>query len=113
MGLVPKAAPHLLQRYGYLAGRDEARAADVNEMYADDGVRAVLDVRGGWGCARILSYLDFKAIAAHSKLLIGFSDITALHHDFSAHVGFTTIHGPNADHPWGYLAWYDRKGHKS
>src|SRR3546814_6217584 len=51
MGLVPKAAPHLLQRYGYLAGRDEARAADVNAMYADDGVRAVFAVRGGWGCA--------------------------------------------------------------
>src|SRR3546814_1248668 len=96
MGLGPKAAPHLLQRYGYLAGRDEARAADVNAMYADDGVRAVFAVRGGWGCARILPYLDFKAIAAHPKLLRGFSDITALQLAFSAHAGFTTIHGPNA-----------------
>src|SRR3546814_16216811 len=74
-------------------------------MYADDGVRAVFAVRGGWGCARILPYLDFKAIAAHPKLLIGFSDITALHLAFSAHAGFTTIHGPNAASSWGELSW--------
>lgn len=105
MGLVPKAAPHLLQRYGYLAGRDEARAADVNAMYADDTVRAVFAVRGGWGCARILPHLDYKMIAANPKLLIGFSDITALHLAFAAHAGFTTIHGPNAASSWGDLSW--------
>src|SRR3546814_18563143 len=72
-------------------------------MYADDGVRAVFAVRGGWGCARILPHLDFKAVAAHPKLLIGLSDITALHLAFSAHAGFTTIHGPNAPSSWGAL----------
>ncbi len=105
MGLVPKAAPHLLQRYGYLAGRDEARAADVNAMYADDEVRAVFAVRGGWGCARILPLLDYARIRAHPKLLIGFSDITALHLAFAAHAGFTTIHGPNAASSWGEMSW--------
>lgn len=105
MGLVPKPAPHLLQRYGYLAGRDEARAADVNAMYADDDVRAVFAVRGGWGCARILPLLDYKRIAAHPKLLIGFSDITALHLAFAAHAGFATVHGPNAASSWGELSW--------
>src|SRR3546814_19632623 len=74
-------------------------------MYADDGGRAVCAVRGGCGCARILPYLDCKAIAAHPKLLIGFSDITALHLAFSAHAGFTTIHGPNAANPWGDWSW--------
>src|SRR3546814_12123503 len=49
MGLVPKAAPHLLQRSGYLAGRDEARAAAANALYADDGARAVFGVRGEIG----------------------------------------------------------------
>lgn len=105
MGLVPRAAPHLLDRYGYLAGRDEARAADVNAMYADEDVRAVFAVRGGWGCARILPYLDFDLIRAHPKLLVGFSDITALHLAFAAHAGFTTIHGPNAASSWGELSW--------
>ncbi|MFC7500211.1 LD-carboxypeptidase [Enterovirga sp. GCM10030262] len=105
MGLVPKAAPHLLQRYGYLAGKDEARAADVNVFYADEDVHAVFAVRGGWGCARILPHLDFDRIRANPKLLIGFSDITALHLAFAARAGFATIHGPNAASSWGELSW--------
>ncbi len=105
MGLVPKPAPHLAARYGYLAGEDKARAADVNAMYADDSVRAVFAVRGGWGCARILPYLDYKLIRANPKLLVGFSDITALHLAFAARAGFTTIHGPNAASSWGKLSW--------
>jgi muramoyltetrapeptide carboxypeptidase len=105
MGLVPKAAPHLRTRFGYLAGRDADRAADLNAMYADDDVRAVLAVRGGWGSARILPMLDFDLIRAHPKLLVGFSDITALHMAFAKRAGFTTIHGPNAGSAWGKLSW--------
>ncbi|MDI1295151.1 MAG: LD-carboxypeptidase, partial [bacterium] len=105
MGLKPKPARHLLERNGYLAGKDADRAADVNAMYADPDVRAVFAVRGGWGCARILPWLDFKTIRAHPKLLVGFSDITALHLAFAARAGFTTIHGPNAASSWGALSW--------
>jgi muramoyltetrapeptide carboxypeptidase len=105
MGLVPKPAPHLLARYGYLAGKDQERAADLNAMYADPSVKAVFAVRGGWGSARILPYLNFDVIRANPKLLIGFSDITALHMAFAARAGFTTIHGPNAASSWGKLSW--------
>lgn len=105
MGLIPKPAPHLLARHGYLAGRDEERAADMNAMYADDSVRAVFAVRGGWGSARILPHLNFDLIRANPKLLIGFSDITALHMAFAARAGFPTIHGPNAGSAWGELSW--------
>ena len=104
MDLVPKPAPHMLSRFGYLAGSDRDRAADVNAMYADDNVRAVFAVRGGWGSARILPYLDFDTIRANPKLLIGFSDITALHLAFAARAGFVTIHGPNAGSSWGELS---------
>lgn len=105
MGLVPKLAPHLAQRFGYLAGTDRERAADVNAMFADDSVRAIFAVRGGWGSARILPYLDWKTIRANPKLLVGFSDITALHMAIAARAGFTTIHGPNASSSWGALSW--------
>ena len=110
MGLVPRPAPHLVARYGYLAGKDEERAADVNAMFADDKVRAVFAVRGGWGCARILPHLDWDLIRAHPKLLIGFSDITALHMAIAARAGFTTIHGPNAASAWGELSWNSFRG---
>lgn len=105
MGLTPKPAPHLAGRYGYLAGTDADRAADVNAMFADPQVRAVFAVRGGWGCARILPRLDFAMIRRNPKLLVGFSDITALHLAFAAKAGFTTIHGPNAASSWGKLSW--------
>lgn len=105
MGLVPKPGAHLGRRYGYLAGEDEARAADINAMYADPQVKAVFAVRGGWGCARLLPHLDFATIRAHPKLLVGYSDITALHMAFAARAGFTTIHGPIAASPWGKQSW--------
>ena len=104
MGLNPKPAPHLMARYGYLAGKDEARAADVNAMFADRDVRAIFAVRGGWGCARILPHLDWDVIRANPNLLTGFSDITALHMAIAARAGFTTIHGPNAASAWGKLS---------
>lgn len=105
MGLKPKRAPHILDRYGYLAGADKDRAADVNAMFADKEVKAIFAVRGGWGSARLLPYLDWKVIRANPKLLTGFSDITALHMAIAAKGGFTTLHGPNAGSAWGKLSW--------
>jgi muramoyltetrapeptide carboxypeptidase len=105
MGLVPKPAPHVMKRYGYLAGTDQDRAADINAIHADKDVRAVFAVRGGWGSARVLPYLDWETIRANPKLLIGFSDITALHLAFAAKTGCPTIHGPGAASSWGALSW--------
>ena len=105
MGLKPRLGKHLAERRGYLAGTDADRAADVNAMFADPDVRAVFAVRGGWGCARILPLLDFAMIRANPKLLVGFSDITALHLAFAARAGFPTIHGPNAASSWPRFSW--------
>jgi muramoyltetrapeptide carboxypeptidase len=105
MGLVPRPAPHLLNRYGYLAGRDEERAGDLNAMFADREVNAIFCVRGGWGCARILPHLDWERIRANPKLLVGFSDITALHLALAARTDCPSIHGPTAASAWGRLSW--------
>ena len=105
MGLVPRAAPHLTARYGYLAGTDRERADDINRMYADPAVRALFSVQGGWGSARLLPFLDWQVIRANPKLLIGSSDITALHLAFAARAGFPTIHGPNSAYSWQDISW--------
>lgn len=105
MGLVPRSAPHLDHRHGYLAGTDRDRAADINRLHANPDVKALFAVRGGWGCARILPYLDFATIRANPKLLVGFSDITALHLAYAARAGFTTIHGPVASSSWNRFSW--------
>jgi muramoyltetrapeptide carboxypeptidase len=105
MGLVAKIGQHVLTRYGYLAGSDRERAGDLNAMYADPSVRAVFTVHGGWGCARMLPFIDWATIRANPKLLIGFSDVTALHLAFAAKAGFPTIHGPNAANSWQEMSW--------
>jgi muramoyltetrapeptide carboxypeptidase len=101
MGLKPKRGKNVLSRYGYLAGTDQQRAADVNAMFADPQVKAIFAVRGGWGSARILPYLDYNMIRANPKLLIGYSDITALHMALSARAGIVSLHGPSGGSAWG------------
>ncbi|PEQ11588.1 LD-carboxypeptidase [Novosphingobium sp. PC22D] len=105
MGLVPRTAAHVAGRSGYLAGDDATRARELTEMFEDDGVRAVMAVRGGWGCARVLPYLDFARIARHPKLYVGFSDNTAMHLAFAARTGVVSIHGPNASASWPEGVW--------
>lgn len=105
MGLVPKVGDHVGARHGYLAGTDQQRAGDLNEMFVDDEVQAVFAVRGGWGSPRLLPFLDWDAIRANPKLLIGFSDITALHLAFAARAGYPTIHAPNASSSWPEISW--------
>lgn len=107
MGLVPKVGKNVGQRYGYLAGRDEQRAADLNAMFADPDVRAIFAIRGGSGAARILPMLDWRAIRANPKLMIGFSDVTALHMAIAARAGTPTLHAPmlTISSHWGKLSW--------
>ncbi|WP_291982418.1 LD-carboxypeptidase [Luteitalea sp.] len=110
LGLKAKLGAHLLDRRGYLAGRDEDRAADVMAMFTDPEVDAVHALRGGWGCARLLPLLDFEAIARHPKILLGYSDITALLLPVFARGGFVTFHGMNGASEWNRfnVDWFRR-----
>jgi muramoyltetrapeptide carboxypeptidase len=103
LGLTVKAGKSMLARHGYLAGTDRERAADINEFYKDTSVRAVLPIRGGWGSSRVLPYLDFDAIARNPKIILGYSDITALLLSIHARTGQITFHGPNGLGRWD--AW--------
>jgi len=100
LGLEIRTGRHLMDRYGYLAGRDEDRAADVNAMFADESIRAVLPVRGGWGCNRILPLLDYDLVAANPKVLMGYSDITSLLLAVHSKTGLVTFHGPVGVSDW-------------
>jgi len=96
LGLRVKVADHVLDRYGYFAGADRDRANDVTAMFADDEVDAVVATTGGWGCARILPYLDYDVIRENPKVLSGYSDVTALLLAVYGQTGLVTMHGPNA-----------------
>ncbi|MCF7825764.1 MAG: LD-carboxypeptidase [Candidatus Marinimicrobia bacterium] len=110
LGLKMKAGTHLLDRYGYLAGTDDDRAADVNSMYADPSVNALISLRGGWGCNRILKLLDYKTIEKNPKIIMGYSDITSLLLALNAKTGLVTFHGPVGISTWNkYSTDYVRR----
>jgi muramoyltetrapeptide carboxypeptidase len=100
LGLKVKVGEHLRDKHGYLAGADKARAGDINKFFGDKDIAAVIPIRGGWGSARTLPYLDFDVIRRNPKVLVGYSDITALHNAIQAKTGLITFHGPNGSGRW-------------
>lgn len=100
LGFVPRAGRHVLARHGFLAGTDRQRADDLMAMFTDDTVDAILCVRGGWGCARLLPLLDYDVIRANPKPLVGYSDVTALLLAIYARAGLVTFHGPVGISTW-------------
>lgn len=83
----------LFARQGYLAGSDARRLQELQEALADDSVHGLIAARGGYGSTRLLDDLEPEQVARSGKLLIGFSDITALHALWArAQVG--SVHGP-------------------
>lgn len=100
LGFKVKTGAHYAARRGHLAGTDAERAGDLNTMFADDEVKAIVCVRGGSGAARLLPLLDYDAIRANPKVLLGYSDITALHSAILAQTGLVTFHGPIGSGSW-------------
>ena len=83
------------ERFGYLASDDATRADDLMRAWCDPDVQAVFCARGGYGVQRMVDLLDWESIAAAGpKVLVGFSDVTALHQAFATRLGLSTVHGP-------------------
>jgi muramoyltetrapeptide carboxypeptidase len=99
MGWVPIEGKHLRERRGYLAGSDEERAADFNAAARSADIDAIWCVRGGYGSMRILDAIDFAAWRERPRILLGYSDITALHSALGRDAGIVTFHGPTARGP--------------
>lgn len=93
-GLVVELAPHVFDDFGYLAGPDDVRLADLNAALADPSVRAVFASRGGYGAQRIADGVDLAAVRRDPKALVGFSDITSLQALLWESTRLATLHGP-------------------
>ncbi len=93
LGLKFKYGKSFYATYGYLAGTDELRASDVNAMFADREVNAILCMKGGYGCSRMVDQLDFELIASNPKILIGFSDVTVLLNAIYQKTNIPMVHG--------------------
>jgi muramoyltetrapeptide carboxypeptidase len=99
-GFRVKHGDTLTQRFGYLAGTDAVRAAELQNLFEEREVRGIIAMRGGWGCARLLPLLDLHKAAAQPKVLSGFSDITTLLLAFQAQTGMVSFHGPVGNSTW-------------
>ncbi|WP_169797103.1 LD-carboxypeptidase, partial [Streptacidiphilus griseoplanus] len=94
-GLDVEVAPHVLgvhPELRYLAGTDADRARDLEQAWLDPGVAAVVCARGGYGVQRLVDLLDWEAMrAVPPKVLVGYSDVTALHEAFAVRLGLATV----------------------
>ena len=87
---------HAMDQNGYLAGSDQHRADDFNQMIRDKGVQAIIAVRGGYGTPRILPLLDYSAVKRNPKIIVGYSDLTALQLAVFRKTNLMTFSGPMA-----------------
>ncbi|MDK2972931.1 MAG: muramoyltetrapeptide carboxypeptidase [Candidatus Sumerlaeota bacterium] len=93
-GYKVKRYPQIESRYGYLAGSDEERAAALMDAFRDPEIDAILPVTGGYGLTRILDRLDWEVIRANPKIVMGYSDLTALHIALEQRAGVVGFHSP-------------------
>jgi muramoyltetrapeptide carboxypeptidase len=96
--LVPVLGAFVRAQDGFLAGTDEQRAQDFNRMARDPDIRAIVAIRGGYGTMRILDVLEYDALRRDPKIVMGYSDLTALLNAVTIRSGVITYHGPVGAH---------------
>src|SRR5665647_1872807 len=96
MGFVVKVRGPIEAREGYLVDSDAQRADNLQALWMDEDVKAVLAIRGGFGCLRLINHLNMDLFRRHPKFLVGFSDVTVLLNGLLHHAGMVSLHGPVA-----------------
>lgn len=96
LGFKVKLSKNIRARRGFNAGTDLERLLDLHTMFADKEVAGIWCARGGYGCTRLLPYIDYNLIKKHPKALIGYSDITALLNAIYLKTDLVGFHGPVA-----------------
>jgi muramoyltetrapeptide carboxypeptidase len=86
-------SPHLYRRQDYVAGDDETRLGDLHSMLGNGDVKVIFCARGGYGTLRLLEKIDFELIRRNPKIIVGYSDISALLLAIYKKTGLVTFHG--------------------
>ncbi|MBI5574925.1 MAG: LD-carboxypeptidase [Deltaproteobacteria bacterium] len=95
-GFVPEVADGLMSKDGYLAGSDSHRTDQALWALSLPEARAAMAARGGYGTTRLLPHIDWKKFARRPRLVVGYSDLTAILSYLSTRLGIPSIHGPMA-----------------
>lgn len=99
LGWEPVTGKNALKRHAYFAGSDSERLGDLNAALRDSRIDGIWCIRGGYGVLRLLPEIDFDALRARPRPVIGFSDVTALHSAIQRECGVVSYHGPVARTP--------------
>jgi len=99
MGFRVRFDDRIFQSHRYLAGDDAARSEELMRAFEDPSVQAIIALRGGYGCSRLIPFLMEKRLRPHPKVFTGFSDLTTLHLYFRRRFGWVTVHGPMVASP--------------
>jgi muramoyltetrapeptide carboxypeptidase len=78
LGYRVEMGKHLMDSPGYLAAPDKDRLADLHAMFRMKRVKAIFFIRGGFGSIRLLDRIDYDLIRNNPKIIVGYSDATAL-----------------------------------
>jgi muramoyltetrapeptide carboxypeptidase len=78
LGYRVELGKNIENKYGYLAGSDAERLDDLHTMFRRKDVKAIFFIRGGYGSIRLLPFVDYKLIEQNPKIMVGYSDATAL-----------------------------------
>lgn len=95
-GYIPELSSRIFETRDYLAGEDSDRLASLHAMFSDDAIKAIICARGGYGTLRLLDRIDYSLILNNPKIIVGYSDITALLLAIYKNTGIVTFHGPVA-----------------
>ncbi len=94
LGFKVSLARNALKINKYLAGTDQERLNDLNEMFLNSEIDGIVCLRGGYGSMRIIPGIDYRLIRRFPKALVGYSDITALQLAIFKKAGLVTFSGP-------------------
>ncbi len=94
MGFKTMTAKNIFHRMHHVAGSVQDRLDDMYQMFTHDEVKAVFAARGGYGSVHLLDQLDYALLAEYPKLLVGYSDITALQLALWSKIRLSSLSGP-------------------
>ena len=94
IGFRVELAPNVYKECGYLAGNDDERLKDIHLLFNKKSVKCIFAARGGYGSMRLINKLDYSLIKRNPKILVGYSDITALQLAILAKTGLISFSGP-------------------
>ncbi len=101
--IIGESVKNQRNRHRYLAAPDNERADEFMSYIRNPEIDAIIAARGGYGVLRILDMIDFDDIKKNPKIIIGFSDITALLNAIYQETGLITFHGPVASIDFSYI----------